>query len=111
MEYSINSKNESDVIDGIKLVISGKEIIDVTYNTQENKNIKKVKSSTDNTVKETISRSDFSLYHPDESLNPGYLFSNWHATSVKYSTNVKLSLMPVWNLIKYKSYKFSQDLL
>ena len=100
LEASIESKKEEDAIKGIKTIVSAGEKVDVTYEAENNLNIKRLAGGGNSENKtETIETVDFTFYQP--SLK-GYSFLNWNSESLSYkSDRTYLGLMSNWSLNTY----------
>lgn len=100
LESSITTKKEEDAIKGIKVIVSAGEKVDVSYETENNVNIKRLASSGNSGNKvETIETIGFTFYQPSWS---GYTFTNWNSNSLSYSSGrTYLGLMSNWSLNSY----------
>lgn len=99
LEASIETKKESDAVKGIKTIVSAGEKVDVTYETENNVNIKRLAGGNSGNKTETIDSVNFSFYQPTWS---GYDFLNWNSDSLSYKNNrTYLGLMSNWSLNTY----------
>lgn len=99
LEASIESKSEADAIQGIKTIVSAGEKVDVSYETENNVNIRRLAGGNSGNKTETIETVDFSLYQPSWS---GYTFLNWNSDSLSYKNErTYLGMMSNWSLDYY----------
>ena len=101
LESSIESKKEEDAIKGIKTIVSAGEKVDVSYETENSVNIKRLAGGGNSGNKtETIETVDFTLYQPTWN---GYTFLNWDSESLSYKDNrTYLGMMSNWSLNAYQ---------
>lgn len=99
LKESIETKSEADAIKGIKRIVSAGEKVNVSYETENNPNIKRLAGGNSGNKTETIDNVDFTLYQPTWS---GYTFLNWNSESVSYKEELtSLALMSNWSLNTY----------
>ena len=99
LEASIESKKEEDAIKGIKTIVSAGEKVDVSYETENNVNIKRLAGGNSGNKTETIETVDFTLYQP---VWDGYTFLQWNSDTLSYkSDRTHLGMMSNWSLNAY----------
>ena len=99
LEASIESKSEADAIQGIKTIVSAGEKVDVSYETENNVNVRRLAGGNSGNKTETIETVDFTLYQPSWS---GYTFLNWNSDSLSYKNErTYLGMMSNWSLNSY----------
>lgn len=99
LKTSMTSKSEADMIKGIKTIVSAGEKVDISYETENNVNIKRLPGGNSGNKTETIDTVDFTLYQPTWS---GYTFLNWNSDSLSYKNErTYLGAMSNWSLNAY----------